>query len=103
MKVVNLPGPSLWIAILLACGGAARAGEFQVNQFTTYNQRRPAISHDSSGGFVILLFALWSWRHFGRRRMRGFGGWVAPSMALLSLGAKENHALTAPMTCEPGA
>jgi len=53
MKIVNLPGPSQWIAILLACGGAARAAEFQVNQFTTNHQAYATISHDSSGGFVV--------------------------------------------------
>ena len=53
MKIVNLPGPSLWIAILLVCGGAARAAEFQVNQFTTNHQAYATISHDSSGGFVV--------------------------------------------------
>jgi hypothetical protein len=57
MKIVNLPGPSLWIAILLACGGAARAGEFQVNQFTTSGQNKTRISHDSTGGFVIAWYS----------------------------------------------
>jgi hypothetical protein len=33
--------------------GGALGGEFQVNQYTTSYQLSPAISHDSSGGFVV--------------------------------------------------
>ncbi|HEX9639301.1 MAG TPA: hypothetical protein VGB99_17335 [Acidobacteriota bacterium] len=49
-KVMDLSG---WLVILLAGVGGARAGEFQVNQYTTSYQKYPAISHDSSGGFVV--------------------------------------------------
>jgi len=44
---------SRWLLALLAGVGGARAAEFQVNQFTTSEQRLPTISHDSSGGFVV--------------------------------------------------
>ena len=46
-------GLSRWLLALLAGVAGARAGEFQVNQFTTGSQRIPRISHDSSGGFVV--------------------------------------------------
>ena len=42
-----------WLLVLLAGVGGARAGEFQVNQYTTSSQALPTISHDSSGGFVV--------------------------------------------------
>jgi hypothetical protein len=35
-------------------GGMVLGGEFQINSFTTSNQRSPAISHDSAGGFVVV-------------------------------------------------
>ena len=35
-------------------GGIPLGGEFQVNSFTTFYQRIPAVSHDSAGGFVVM-------------------------------------------------
>jgi hypothetical protein len=40
--------------------GGPLGAEFQVNQYTTNNQRYPTISHDSSGGFVV------SWHSSGQ-------------------------------------
>ena len=40
--------------------GGALGAEFQVNQLTTSTQYRPTISHDSSGGFVVV------WQSFGQ-------------------------------------
>ena len=41
-----------WLMVLVGGAGAARAGEFQVNQFTTGHQRAPAVSQDAGGRFV---------------------------------------------------
>jgi hypothetical protein len=49
-RVVELSGRFL---ILLAGVGGAGAAEFQVNQYTTSDQRLPSISHESSGGLVV--------------------------------------------------
>jgi hypothetical protein len=35
-------------------GGAPEGAEFQVNSFTLYNQFRPDVIHDSSGGFLVV-------------------------------------------------
>jgi len=40
--------------------GSALGAEFQVNQHTTGNQRFPAVSKDSSGGFVV------TWQSYGQ-------------------------------------
>jgi len=45
------------MVLLLGARGAA-AAEFQVNQYTLYGQYDPAISHDSSGGFVVAWHSL---------------------------------------------
>jgi len=49
-RVEKLSG---WLLVLVAGVGAPRAGEFQVNQFTTNQQRSSTVSQDSAGGFVI--------------------------------------------------
>ena len=67
-RVVELSGSLL---ILLAGVGGARAAEFQINQYTTYGQYGPKISHDSSGGFVVDWYSYFqdgdSTGIFGRR------------------------------------
>jgi hypothetical protein len=40
--------------------GSALGAEFQVNQYTTNEQQKPTISHDSSGGFVV------AWASYGQ-------------------------------------
>ena len=50
-----------WVIALVIHGGALPlAAEFQVNSFTIGSQMRPAISHDSAGGFVVV------WRSLGQ-------------------------------------
>jgi hypothetical protein len=41
-------------AQMLTSGGSKVGGEFLVNQFTSYNQRSPAVAALSGGGFVIV-------------------------------------------------
>ena len=47
-------------ARLFDSSGSAQGAEFQVNQYTTSFQGLPALSHDSSGGFVL------SWESYGQ-------------------------------------
>ncbi len=41
-------------AQLLSPGGQKVGGEFLVNQFTSFNQRTPAVAALSGGGFVVV-------------------------------------------------
>ena len=53
MSIARVPRLGESLLILLAGVGGAWAAEFQVNQYTTGDQRRPTVSHDSSGGFAV--------------------------------------------------
>jgi len=69
-----------WLLVLLAGVGAARAAEFQVNQYTTSNQKFPAISDDPSGGFVVAWQSLQDGQYDGvfGRRFDSSGGALGP-------------------------
>jgi len=47
--------------------GTPLGGEFRVNEYTTHNQVRPTISHDSSGGFVV------AWESYGQDGQPPYG------------------------------